>query len=234
MSVQTINCRPRATSFTHSDAQAIETSNDQARNFLIHGIDVSGPTTLHGLYVSAQSEAQRAQNAQAREFSRVYVQEHARLSQVDSIVGPVDQRLLCSSVAFIRMFDVAFNHIYSLPPDAKQAFEQNPAILELFHELNEEFPDVNESRRKNQLRNEVIYRHPDRVHCNPSCSRQGCRGTPRSARCTKSHDALDLARHLNDTSVSFVDALARAREFLGDEGTAPCLASVPAYMPSHY
>ena len=84
---------------------------------MIHSIDVSGPTTLYGIYISALSEAERAENKKTRrsasEFCKVYVREHARLSC--AVLRPNDQ-LLCASVASIRMIDISFNHIYSLEP----------------------------------------------------------------------------------------------------------------------
>ena len=94
---------------------------------MIHSIDVSGPTTLHGLYISALSEAQRAkivaERLSASEFCRVYAREHARLSR--AVLRPNDQ-LLCASVASIRMIDISFNHIYALePPQVSQTVVQD-------------------------------------------------------------------------------------------------------------
>jgi hypothetical protein len=111
----------------------------------------------------------------------------------------------------------------SVQPNAKLALERSSDIFELFKTLHQAFPEVDDSKKKNQLRNEVVYQHPDRKGCTKYCTPQRC--VANSSMCTKSPAVKALAERLNARDITFDAALDLVKKFLcvGDEGTTPRL-----------
>lgn len=203
-----------------TNTQAIETSpNQNARNFLIHEVEQDGtPLSLHGLYLKAT--AQGASDRQASAFVQVYNSANATVSD-DSLRLRRDDHLLCASIAFVRMFDVAIQHMYSVSEEEKNQLETSAAFSELFNHLHTHFPHVEDAKLKNQLRNYVLRHHPARLKCNDQTCVEGfCTGGA-GDRCRKSRLTLALVARLNDGQTSFHTALDEVKTYLGPgAGTA--------------
>jgi hypothetical protein len=215
-SVQFVN---RGARLFDTHTQAIETSPIQAaRNFLIHEIEQEGsPLSLHGLYLKAKADGTAHQ---AIAFVQVYEAAHATVSD-DSLRLRRDEQLLCTSIVFVRMFDVACSHAYSLSEEERNQLEMSEAISELFNHLHTHFPHVDDAKLKNQLRNYVVYNHPARARCSDSCGNGRCTGGA-GVRCKKSRNTLALVRRLNHRDTSFQTALDEVRTYLGPGTAASC------------
>jgi hypothetical protein len=212
-----------------TNTQAIETSpNQAARNFLIHEIEQEGsPLNLHGLYLKAKADG-IAQQATA--FVQVYEAAHAAVAD-ESLRLRRDDQLLCASIAFLRMFDVACNHAYSLSEEERNQLETSEAISELFSHLHTHFPHVDDAKRKNQLRNYVVYSHPARARCSDRCGKGRCTGQA-GILCRKSGNTLALVRSLNHPDTSFQTALDAVRTYLG-KGPGTAVSHVIRRHTSH-
>jgi hypothetical protein len=214
------------TRVSDTNTQAIETSpNQSARNFLIHEVEKDGsPLSLHGLHLKATAQgASDRQDECAREasaFVQVYHAAHAAVSD-DSLRLRRDDQLLCASIAFVRMVDVAIQHIYSVSKQEQIQLETSAVVSELFNHLHTHFPHVEDAKLKNQLRNYVLRHHPARLQCNDKKCRPGfCTGGA-GDRCRKSRLTLALVERLNDGQTSFQTALDEVRTYLGPgAGTA--------------
>ncbi len=222
-SVQIVNCGARV---YDTNTQAIETSDNQlARNFLIHEIELYGsPLSLRGLYLKAQREPQ------VNAFVEVYEAAYATVSD-DAFRLRRDEQLLCASIAFVRMFDVACQHIFCISGEEKNQFETSAAVSELFNHLHTHFPHVDDAKRKNQLRNFVLHEHPARAGCSDSC-RNGFCSSGAGGRCKKSQRTLALVERLNHCDTSFQVALVDAKTYIG-EGPSTASSRVVSRHSSH-
>ncbi len=215
-----------------TDIQAIETSdNSSARRFLIHGVENAGyPLSLHGLFLKAKSAQQSANKAQSKEFIKVYKAAHRSVSDGSYSLKRADE-LLCSSIAFVRIFDVVCFHIYSLQPLQQRDLERSPAVSELYSYLDELFPHVNTSKRKNQLRDAVVNSHPARAGCSAACTIHKC-SSAAGLQCRKSTHTTKLVDFLNNPDTSYESALDGVRKFLVDgSGTAHCCLTFGQHIP---
>jgi hypothetical protein len=123
------------------------------------------PLTLHGLYLKALSKSSEDAKAQAfvkyyeREYpkymcrSREQIQSKDRLGQVDLVTDP----FLCASIAFCRVVDIVYTHIYNLgvifDPSGQQRLQLESVLQPMCDELSQLIPQIDHCKRLRQQRN---------------------------------------------------------------------------------